>query len=362
MNRAALLIFGFFVLGSPAAWGGQVNPIEPGHLPSLIASLRMPESLDFCGEAVPLSNPDVRERLEKELMLAIWNRPQVILWLKRAGRYFPHVEKSLKSGGIPDDFKYLAVVESALLPHIGSARGAVGFWQFLKPTGLRYGLRIDRHIDQRRNILYATRAAAAYLQALHTKFGSWTMAAAAYNMGHKRLQSEIDLQKTDNYYRLYLPLETQRYLLKIIAVKLVFTNPQKYGFNLSAEDVYPPLAFDKVKLNCLRDTPIERVARAANTYFKVIKDLNPELRGHFLVKGRHVLLLPEGSKAGFDDRFRKLTRIAARDEQVYVVREGDNLSVIAQRFDVPLSALLLWNGLSVNKPIHPGDRLVIHPE
>lgn len=363
MIRIGFLVCFLSLLGLPVAWGEQVDALEPSRLPSLIASLRMPETLDFCGEPVPLSDPDVRERLEKELILALWNRPQVILWLKRVGRYFPHVEKILEKSGVPDDFKYMAVAESALLPHIGSSRDAIGFWQFLKPTGRRYGLRIDTHIDQRRNIFHATRAATAFLKELRAKFGSWSLAAAAYNVGERRLETEIQIQKTDNYYQLYLPLETQRYLLKIIAVKLLLSSPEKYGFRLTASDVYPPLAFDKVKLTCSRDTPVERIARAANTHFKAIKDLNPEIRGHFLVKGKHLILLPEGSAAGFDDRFQLLTKLSGDlDQQFYIVRQGDNLSTIAQQFDVPLSALLLWNRLSLRKHIHPGDRLLIYPK
>lgn len=336
---------------------------QPLLWPSLMSDIKIAQSLNFCGEPVALDVQEVHERLEKELLLTIWNRPQVALWIKRSPRYLPIIEKMLSENDMPDDLKYVAIIESALRPHAGSRKGAIGFWQFLKSTGQKYGLRISTEIDERRNIFASTQAAINYFKELYTLLGSWTLSAAAYNMGEIGLQSEIVSQKTEDYYQLYLPLETQRYVFRILAAKMIMEDPQRFGFRFTEQDLYPPLAFDRIHIECFQDTPIQVVAQAANTYFKAIKDLNPELRGHFLAAGMHSLLIPQGSAEGFDARFKQLVQQwqATNQERVYVVQQGDNLTSIADRFNVPLPALLIWNRLDGKKPIHPGDRLVIYP-
>jgi hypothetical protein len=257
----------------------------------------------------------------------------------------------------------VAIAESALRPHVGSHKGAIGFWQFLKPTGQKYGLRINDEIDERRNIFASTLAAIQYFKELYTMLGSWTLAAAAYNMGELGLQSEIVSQKTSDFYKLYLPIETQRYIFRIISAKLILTEPARFGFRLNDQDYYPPLKFDRIQIECFQDTPIQVIAEAANTHFKAIKDLNPEIRGHFLAAGLHSLLIPEGAADGFNDRFKQLLEkwLAENQERVYVVQSGDNLTTIASRFNVPLPVLMIWNRLDGKKPIHPGDRIVIYP-
>ena len=357
--------FSVFVLTMMSAHGTDKLPTDTRQqFPGIMSRVRIEGPLDFCGEPVALESQEVRERFEKELLLTLWDRPQVALWIKRSGRYMPIIESMLKEHGMPDDLKYVAIIESALRPHAGSRKGAIGFWQFMKTTGLKYGLEINSEKDQRRNIFYSTEAAIAYFKALYDLLGSWTLAAAAYNMGEQGLQSEILAQKTDDYYRLYLPLETQRYIFRIIAAKLVITDPAAYGFEYTRQDLYPPLQYDRIKLHCFQETPISVVAQAANTDFKIIKDLNPEIRGHFLAAGSHRILVPKGAADGFQERFKALVDQweAENRERVYVVKEGDNLSIIADRFNVPLPALMIWNRLDKNKHIHPGDRLVIYPE
>ena len=331
--------------------------------PSLMAGVKITEPIDFCGESVPLDSQEVHERLEKELLLTIWDRPQVVLWIKRTTRYLPIIEKMLSENEMPDDLKYVAIAESALRPHVGSSKGAIGFWQFLRSTGQKYGLRINAEIDERRNIFASTVAAINYFKELYQMLGSWTLAAAAYNMGELGLQTEIVSQKTNDYYQLYLPLETQRYIFRIISAKIILSDPQRFGFQFTDQDLYPPLSFDRIHVECFQDTPIHIVAQAANTHFKAIKDLNPEIRGHFLAAGMHSLLIPKGAANGFYTRFKELVQqwVAENQERVYVVKEGDNLTVIAERFNVPLPALMIWNRLDGKKPIHPGDRIVIYP-
>ena len=342
-----------------AAYGQGPNLSSPTFL---VSSLKIGGPLDFCGERVPIETQEVRERLEKELLLTLWNQPQVILWLKRSRRYFPYIEEKLKDGGVPDDLKYVAIAESALQPHVGSPKGAMGFWQFIESTGQKYGLVINKHIDQRRNIFASTQAAIRYFKYLYETFGSWTLATAAYNMGEDGLMAEIVTQGTDNFYLLHLPLETQRYILRIVVVKLIASDPKRYSFQLSDEDYYPPLAFDRIQIELFKDVPLRLIAQAAGTHFKTIKDLNPEIRGHYLPAGRHEILLPRGASNDFQVRFQPLLKNLGVDERdrIYVVKKGDTLTSIAERFNVPLSALIIWNRLDPRAHLRPGDQLVIH--
>jgi membrane-bound lytic murein transglycosylase D len=337
---------------------------EEADSPSLLSSIKIDGPLDFCDEEVPLGDQEIRERFEKAFMLALWNRAQVILWLKRSTRYLPPIEEILKEGGLPDDLKYVAIAESALRPHAGSRKGAMGFWQIMPGTGRKYGLKVNRYVDERRNVFSSTRAVIPYLKDLYNTFGTWTLAAAAFNRGENGIMKEVLAQGTKDYYRLYLPIETQQFILRIISIKLIFAEPEKYGFRLFEEDYYPPLSYDTVEFNCVRETPIQLVAQAANADFKDIKNLNPEIRGHHLPSGKHRLLIPKGAADGFETRYQRLEKefVATDNKTVYEVNKGDSLSSIAEKFDVPLAALLIWNRLDLGRPIHPGDRIIIYPK
>jgi membrane-bound lytic murein transglycosylase D len=334
-----------------------------GREASLLEALRLEAPLAFCGEAVPMDLPHVRERFEKAMMLALSDRAQVLLWIKRAPRYLPLIDETLRTMKMPADLKYLAVAESALRPHAGSTKGAMGFWQLMPGTARKYGLRVDPYIDQRRNIYFSTASALRFLKNLHTRFSSWTLAAAAYNMGEEGLTAEILEQNTRDYYNLYLPLETQQFVFRILAVKLILSAPQRYGFAVVPQDLYQPLVFDTVDVDCFQETPIRIVAQAAGTYFKVIKDLNPHVRGYYLEPGHHQVNLPRGRADGFAVRFKKLVAKNREERQtrIYIVQAGDSLSEIADHFKVPLAAILIWNRIGIDHSIHPGDRLVIYP-
>jgi membrane-bound lytic murein transglycosylase D len=361
MKKTIFLILAIVLILTFEAFAASPNPLN---LPSLLASVKNMDALSFCGEQVPIKNQEVLERLEKELLLTLGDRPQVILWLKRSRRYLPYIEQMLKENNIPVDFKYMAIAESALLPHAGSKKGAIGFWQILPDTGRRYGLIIDDTIDERRNIFASTRAAIAHLKALYELLGSWTLSAAAYNMGEEGLEAEIMVQHTRDYYRLYLPFETQRFIFRILSVKLILSEPDRFGFYLTDADYYPPLEFDRISIDCFQEIPLSLVAMASKTDFKAIKDLNPEIRGHYLTEGTHSVLIPKGSNEGFNERYKKLVKEyeGNRTDRIYIIKEGDNLSSIADKFDVPLAALIIWNRLDLNKPVHPGDRLIIYPK
>ena len=345
----------------PGDVGTQAQEPSAPPEPSLISLVKIPPSLEFCGEAVPLDIPDVRERLERELLLALQGQAQVILWLKRSTRYLPEIEAMLRDNGLPDDLKYVAVIESALRPHAGSRKNAIGFWQFMEGTGKRYGLVINSRRDERRSLRAATWGAISYLRTLYGIFGSWTLAAAGYNMGEDGLMAAILEQGVDNYYQLYLSLETQAFVFRILTAKLILSDPGRYGFQLAREDYYPPLSTDRVQVECSRETPIRIVAQAAKTYFKVIKDLNPEIRGNWLPEGTHTLLIPKGAAAEFQQRYSALVEewLGAKDEQIYVVKEGDTLTSIAARFKVPVSALVEWNRLQPKATIRPGDKVIV---
>jgi len=365
--RKTLLLFCFMlILGTAPAWGETL-----ANFPSLLSSIRISPPVDFCGEPVPLDNPQVYERLEKELLLSVWRRSQVILWMKRAGRYMPYIERSLRQNKMPDDLKYSAVVESSLIPHIRSSKNAAGLWQFIKPTGIRYGLTINGDIDERRNVYKATEAAIRYLKKLYNDFGSWTLAVAAYNMGETGLQSNIKFQKTSDFYHLYLPLETQRHLLKIVAAKLILSNPEKYGFQFTRDDYYSPVSFDRVQLANSERIHLQMIAEAAGTYYKTIRDLNPEIRGRYIPEGSHIISVPKGSARDFHARYETVYKQWQAKNQIskpqkkksrkrfYVVKRGDSLSAIAARFGIPMSKLLKWNNLNSKRPLHVGKRLMV---
>jgi len=329
----------------------------------LMSAIRPEASLLLCGEQVPMEASRVVERYEKEMLVTLGDRPQVILWLKRSTRYFPYIEKVLAENGLPDDLKYLAVAESALRMHAGSSKGAIGVWQMMPQTARKYGLEVSSRFDERRNIYLCTPAALAYLKDLYARFGSWALALAAYNMGEEGLEAEILEQGTGDYYRLYLSLETQRFIFRILTAKKIMEAPGEYGFDLAPEDYYLPETFSTVEVTATGDLPLRLVALAAKTDFLTIKELNPEIRGHYLAEGIRSVNVPTGSGKGFQKRLLKL--IAAEAERlagrIYIVKKGDNLSIIAEKFQVPLAALLIWNHIEGNRVIHPGQELVISP-
>ncbi|WP_147819860.1 lytic transglycosylase domain-containing protein [Salidesulfovibrio onnuriiensis] len=339
----------------------SADEFVPAQFPSLESVVRVAGPLDFCGEPVPLDNPEVRERIEREILLIQWDRAQMILWMKRTGRYFPHIERMLRLNGMPDDLKFLPVIESALRPTVGSHAGARGIWQFISSTGRKYGLRVDRYIDERRNFVFATKAAVNYLKDLHGMFGAWTLSAAAYNMGEAGLKKAIKQQETDKYYLLHLPEETQRYVVRAIVAKMIMSDPERFGFRLVPGDYYQPVQYDRIRLRCRRYTPVMLVAKAAGTTYKNIRDLNPQILRDTLPLGTHLIFLPKGAAEDFAERYKPLIAEyrAKSHGVVHKVQKGDTLLRIAQRYRISLSELLRRNKLRKNSTIHPGQTLII---
>ena len=233
----------------------------------------LPDTLSFAGEKVPLSTYYVHEGLDLEVITNMYRHSSTMLYFKRANRYFPIIEPILKKNGIPSDFKYLCVIESGLTNATSPAK-AQGFWQFIPSTGANYGLTVNDEIDMRNNLTASTEAACKYIRSLYNKFHSWTAAAAAYNCGENGLARRISKQSTDNYYDLWLNSETSRYVYRILAMKLIMQNPQKYGFHLRQCDLYPPIPTRAATLSG-QNVDLYEFARSNGTSYKMLRMLNP---------------------------------------------------------------------------------------
>ncbi|CAM1344084.1 lytic transglycosylase domain-containing protein [Tenacibaculum amylolyticum] len=241
-----------------------------------VKAVKLPNNIEFAGERVPLEKADIRERLDRELLVNTYWQSNGLLLIKRANKFFPLIEPLLKKYNLPDDFKYLCVAESALI-QMPSHKGAAGYWHFLPATGREYGLEVNKNVDERYNLELSTRVAAEYLKRSKKKFGSWTLAAAAYNGGNGRISKRLKEQKASNYYDLLLNPETGRYVFRILALKEIMSNPKKYGFIYDKEDLY---TFPEVK-EIVVDTAITDLADFAKQYnvtYKELKLVNPWLR------------------------------------------------------------------------------------
>jgi membrane-bound lytic murein transglycosylase D len=263
----------------------------------------LPAELQLCGEPVPLNRQDVWEMLDQSFVLSVYNTDQVILWLKRSNRYFPHLEKRLKERGMPDDIKYVAVVESAFRTYAVSSAKAVGPWQFMEKTAKRYGLKVDKQIDERLNFEKSTEAALDYFTDLYRMFGNWTLAMASYNCGEEKVCNNIGVQGAQSFYDIDLPLETERYIFRILAAKLILTQPEKYGYHIPRERKYPPLDVDRVEFSLSKEAPVTLIARAAGTTYKTIREMNPEIKNETLPRGNYALSIPKGRAEQFNKSF-----------------------------------------------------------
>lgn len=272
MVIATVLILKLFVFGSD-----KKQSDSTATQPHTITAFPLPESPTFAGEPIPIDRQDVRESLDREITVNAYWHSQTILWMKRANRYFPIIEPILKEQGVPDDFKYLALIESNLMTTAQSPAGAVGLWQFIKEAGKQYGLEVDVEVDERYHIEKATVAACKYLKASHEKFGNWTTAAASYNAGSAGIAKQQGRQLEQNYYDLIFGEETGRYVFRIAAAKELLTNPEKYGFHITEEDLYEPLQTEELEVNGTIPS-IAAFAKTNGTTYKQVKLLNPWLR------------------------------------------------------------------------------------
>jgi len=241
----------------------------------------IPDSMDFCGERVPLEIYHVYERMDRELLVNVYWQSNIMLLMKRAHRFFPVIEPILAELGVPDDLKYLALAESSFT-HTVSPAGAAGFWQFLKATGQQQGLEVNNEIDERYHLEKATVAAAKYFKDNYERFGnSWTLAAAAYNTGQGNIRRHIQNQQITDYYNMHLPEETSRYVFRILALKTIFEDPIAYGIILREKDLYPPIPIKTIVVDTII-TDLFAFARQQGTTYQQLKILNPWLRSNNL--------------------------------------------------------------------------------
>jgi membrane-bound lytic murein transglycosylase D len=245
-----------------------------------VASVKLPDNLSFAGERVPLEYFDVRESLDRELLVNIYWQSQTLLLIKRAEKYFPTIEKILEKQNVPSDFKYLALAESGFM-NVKSPAGAVGFWQLMEGTARDYGLTVNEEVDERYHIEKSTEAACVFLKESHQRYGNWTLVAASYNNGRNGLEEQMGIQKNDNYYDLLLNEETARYLFRILSLKLIIENPSAYGYKIDKEDLYPSVRTYKVEIT----GPVADFTGFASSYktnYKILKYFNPWLRKPYL--------------------------------------------------------------------------------
>jgi peptidoglycan lytic transglycosylase D len=290
MAACILLIFSFLFLTENKVIG-KSEDFPQGYR---IISPEIPMDLSFAGERVPIENFEVYERIDREFLVNTYFHSYTILSIKRAERWFPVVEPILKEYNVPDDFKYISIIESGLA-NVVSPVGATGFWQLTEESAKKYGLEVNSQVDERYYVEKSTEAACKYILDAHNEFKTWTMAAAAYNFGTNGIENQIAKQKATNYYNLVFGDETSRYVARIIAAKEILSNPKKYGFDIKSEDLYQPLLTISMQINYSIPNLADFAIRNGFNY-KILKMYNPWLRDTTLtVKNNktYVIKLPE---------------------------------------------------------------------
>jgi len=292
-----LIFFAIALFFTDNTTNANSNPNEDFPQGYKIISPEMPNYLEFAGEKIPTENFEVYERMEREFLSNTYWHSATILAIKRANRWFPLIEPILKKNNIPDDFKYLAVAESNL-ENVISPAGATGFWQFMKPAGEKYGLEINSLVDERYDVEKSAEAACKYLRDSYDMFGSWIVAAASYNMGQDGVKNQRERQKVKNYFNLVLNSETSRFVARIVSLKYILQNPEKYGFDIKSEDKYKPIEYSEVTLDSSVADLADYAKRLGINYF-ILKMYNPWLRDNYLsnkTKKAYTIKLPkEGS-------------------------------------------------------------------
>jgi len=258
----------------------------------------LPEQISFADEKVPVDRWDVKEKFDKEFLQIYYSPGGILYLIKLANRNFPIISERLKANGVPDDFKYLCIAESNMQSWAVSSSGAVGYWQFLQGTGAGYGLEISSQVDQRQDLEKATDAACKYFKTAYAKFGNWTAAAASYNCGMGGFSAQASFQRTNNYYDLQLPEETNKYIFRILTFKYLLENGATLGFNVDDEEKYQPVQTKTVTVS----SSISDLAQFAidnRTSYKMLRVLNPWLKGKSLTvsNGRsYIIKLPAQSQ------------------------------------------------------------------
>jgi membrane-bound lytic murein transglycosylase D len=325
-----------------------------------VSAFQIPRRVTFCGERVPLGRADVRERLEREFYYLLDKEGQLLLYIKRAGRTDPVVEPILQQEDVPRDLKFVPVAESGLQFRATSPAGAGGYWQFMKKTAEAYGLRVDKWVDERRSLPLSTVAAVQYLKVLHEIFGSWTMALAAYNWGRGNVANAVKEQGTRNYYDLYLPEETERYIFRMIVLKMFLEDPAAYSIFVPEGCTYEPPQTVAVDVAGGRFVPMDVLSACAETPPRRLRYLNPWMLTNILHPGDYAFELPKGKAGHFVECVEEA--LAQKHLLVHVVSKGEFLTNIAEEYGVSVGEIENWNRISRNQPIHPDQQLVIQFE
>jgi hypothetical protein len=294
----SVIIGGLFFNSQAPGLENRVLQTPAGPQEVYFTVAQIPDKLEFANEPVPLTNFDVRESLDRELLSIANFHSQALLYLKKSTRYFTVIEPILKKNEIPDDFKFLALAESGFLDKVVSPAGAVGIWQFMKSAAIENGLEVNDEVDERYHLEKSTYAACKFLKNSFAKYGNWTLVAASFNAGLSGMNKQIDLQESKSYYDLLLNEETSRYLFRILALKLVIGEPEKYGFKVSEAEKYPIVPVSELKVTGSINN-FTHFARANNINYKLFKQFNPWLRQNYLrnqKKKTYFVRIPEAGK------------------------------------------------------------------
>jgi membrane-bound lytic murein transglycosylase D len=337
-----------------------------------IFAVPLPDTMSFAGERVPMNHLGVREALEQEMLQNTYMEYQSLLMLKRVHRYFPVIEEILKKNNIPDDFKYLALAESAFSYKVSPA-GAVGFWQMMRPTAEAYGLEITKELDERYNLVKSTEAACRYFKDAYRDMHNWTLVAASYNMGMAGLEKELEKEKENNYYDLALNLETDRYVYRILALKQFVSYPALYGYYLKKKDFYPPIPSYTVTVDSTINS-LADFAQQKGISYHVLKFLNPWLTNSRLdnpLGHAYTITLPKtevqfaelGEYMNYGDNVAEQATAQAKDTTthilIHVILAGETLDSVAKQYNVPIGQLRVWNNLPDTLRLKPRDEIMI---
>lgn len=350
------------------------NRFDPNYK---VSEVNIPKELNLAGEPVPIHKFNVMEGVDRELTINTYWQSQTLMMKKLANRWFPVIEPILRNNGIPDDFKFIALVESGLT-NIVSPAGATGYWQLLEGTAKAYGLEVNNEVDERYSIEKSTEAACKYFKEAYKQFNNWTLVAASYNMGIGGVQKQLDKQKVGSYYDLFLNDETARYIYRIIAIKELFTHPKNYGYVLRKKDFYPPIPTKKITI----DSGINDLAEFAlnrGISYKILKYFNPWLRKNHLTnksKKAYRLNIPERNTVIYDlDEFAEMTytdtlkyaisKVLPKDSDstqkdiVHVVKKGETIASIAKQYNVEENRIKVWNMLNNDSDLKPKQEIII---
>jgi membrane-bound lytic murein transglycosylase D len=348
-----------------------------------IFGLNIPKNLNFAGEPVPNTDFSIKESLDREFLTNAYWQSNSLLLFKRANRWFPIIEPILKKNGIPDDFKYIAVIESHLTNAV-SPQKAVGFWQLIESTAINYNLEVSDEVDERYNVEKSTEAACKYFKEAYSKFGNWTIAAASYNLGMGGVEIQLSNQKVNNYYDLLLNEETGRYIYRILAVKTLLQNPKQFGFAIRKKDLYHKIPVIRITT----DSAITNLADFAihkGYNYKLLKIFNPWLRKSSLMnpdKKKYIILFPkkEFVNRSFDDlendvlknelkldsgQFFNIsdTNMNNTDRKthgiVHTVQKGETIKSIAEKYNVTETQIKMWNKLNGIETLEPNKQIVV---